>query len=111
MFLGRYEIHHRRDNGLITDRVCSKCKTKFNWITHLFGLNYYHTNANRDSKKKKLQELIHSGSLKNRYPMMGPFGMYATTFASLLPKWSRPVRIFVAGLVIGFIIIGILKIF
>ncbi len=110
MFLGRYEIHHRRDNGLITDRVCSKCRTKFSWITHLFGLNYYRTNANRNSKKKKLQEIIHSGELKNRYPMMGSMGMYATIFGNLLPKWPRPVRLTVTGIVIILVVIGILKV-
>ncbi len=111
MFLGRYEIHHRRDNGLITKRTCSKCKTKFPWITHIFGLNYYHTNASRERKKAKLQELIHSGSLKNRYPAMGPFGMYATIFANLLPKWSRPVRFTVTSLAIVLVVAVVLKIF
>ncbi len=111
MFLGRYEIHHRRDNGLIIDRTCSKCKTKFSWFTHIFGLNYYHTNANRQKKREKLQELIHSGELKNRYPMMGPAGMYATIFANLLPKWPRPVRLTVTGIVVVLIVIGLLKVF
>ncbi len=111
MFLGRYEIHHRRDNGLIRSRVCSKCKTKFGWISHLFGLNYYHTTINKTKKANELKELIYSGELENRYPMLGQAGWFATIFAAKLPKWSRSTRIAVTLTVIGLIVIGVLKAF
>ncbi len=111
MFLGRYEIHHRRDNGLIQKRICSKCKIKFSWLSHLFGLNYYHTTINKKKKANELKELIHSGKLENRYPMLGQVGWFVTIFAAKLPKWSRPTRIVVTLTVIALIVIGIVKAF
>ncbi len=105
MFLGRYEIHHRRDNGLIRSRICSKCKRKFGFISHIFGLNYYHVTINKKKKATELQELIHSGELENRYPMLGQAGWFITIFAAKLPKWSRPTRIAVVLTIIGLVIL------
>ncbi len=111
MFLGRYEIHHRRDNGLIRKRICSKCKRKFPWFSHIFGLNYYHTTINKSKRSSELKELIHSGKLENRYPILGQAGWYATVFAASLPKWPKSVRLSVIAVVIGLVVVGVLKVF
>lgn len=109
-FLGRYNIHHRRDNGLIRSRVCSKCKRKFSLLSHIFGLNYYHVSVNRERKAKRIQELIHSGKLTNRFPKLGPIGWYATIVGESLPKVSRWIRILVTVVVIGSIIVTLLTV-
>ncbi len=100
MLFGR-EIHHKRDRGLVKDRTCSKCKTKFSRWSHFWGFSYYGVNTNKNKRKEKLQELIHSGELKNKFPKMGQAGMYATMMGHMLPKWPRWIRITVTLVVIS----------
>ncbi len=108
MIFGRYEVRHNRCGGLLQKKTCGKCKREWDLISYLFNLSdFYKVNVGRENRKKKLKSRIQKGELVNRYPLMGPAGMYATMMGEVLPKWPGWVRVLmVFGLIFGLGYIG-----
>lgn len=99
MFLGRYEVHHKTDGGLVKGRICSKCKKKWSLIEHWFGLNYFSVKKGRDNRqerKDKLSAKVNQGKLREGYSSWSKYlPDQAIIFAELLPKWNKPTRLLV----------------
>lgn len=107
--LGKYEVHHSLDGGLVKNRSCTKCQRHWTLFQHWFNFGEYYSvkvgKNKREDRKNRLQTKVAEGKLREGYSSWSKYlPDQVIIFSELLPKWRRKYRVVTFLLLVGLVV-------
>ena len=98
VLLGKYEVHHTIDGGLIRDHSCTKCKRIWKRREYWFSFKDFYwikvRKSSQTNRKGKLRTREQEGRLREGYSSWtNNLPDQVIIVAELFPKWKRRYRI------------------